>query len=242
MLSAIILEDEILAQERLKLLLKDNKVAVLETFKSASSALIWLEGHVTDIIFVDIGLPEINGIEFVRQLRQKKISAASVIFSTAYDNFAVEAFTLNATDYLLKPIRAKRLKEALNKIPNYQQEKENGFHFFKIQLKKNLLKIPWQKVVYLQAEDKSVFLFTVQQEIYELPYSLTYWENQLRDKAIRIHRNTLVIKPMLEALVKREINNHLKWHAKIANSDLLLPISRRQLSQVQQQFYETATP
>ncbi|MCV2509615.1 MAG: LytTR family transcriptional regulator DNA-binding domain-containing protein, partial [Neisseriaceae bacterium] len=59
---------------------------------------------------------------------------------------------------------------------------------------------------------------------------------QLQNKVIRIHRNTLVMKHMLESLTKTETNSGLRWHAKIANYDILLPISRRQLAHVQQQF------
>ncbi|QRN41090.1 MAG: response regulator [Neisseriaceae bacterium] len=239
MLSAIILDDEILAQERLKLLLHDNHVIVLEMFTNAKRALQWLQYHQTDIIFVDIRLPEISGLEFVQQFKQFNTQDTAIIFSTAYDEFAVDAFSLNAKDYLLKPVCANRLKETLRRILKYKNNTDNShFHYFTIQLKNEWIKIPWQKVTYLQAEDKSVFLLTDNNERYELPKTLTYWEEQLKNKVVRVHRNTLVMKHMLESLTKIEHNGNNRWHAKIINSNTLLPISRRQLGYVQQQFCE----
>ena len=238
MLSAVILEDEILAQERLKLLLKENNVTVLEIFTDAKAALNWFENHSADVTFVDIELPEISGVEFVEQLKKISSNFGSIIFCTAFDRYAVDAFQLRITDYLMKPVRASRLKEALMRVPGYSQNTESGFHFFKIHSKGKQIKLPWQKVAYLQAEDKSVFLYINEQEYYELHQTLNYWENKLRDKVIRIHRNTLVFKSFIEFLVEQKTENGLKWHAKIRNFTTPLPISRRQLKHVHAQFYE----
>ena len=119
MLSAVILEDEILAQERLKLLLKENNVTVLEIFTDAKAALNWFENHSADVTFVDIELPEISGVEFVEQLKKISSNFGSIIFCTAFDRYAVDAFQLRITDYLMKPVRASRLKEALMRVPGY---------------------------------------------------------------------------------------------------------------------------
>lgn len=83
-----------------------------------------------------------------------------------------------------------------------------------------------------------MFLYINEQEYYELHQTLNYWENKLRDKVIRIHRNTLVFKSFIEFLVEQKTENGLKWHAKIRNFTTPLPISRRQLKHVQAQFYE----
>ena len=96
MLSAIIVEDEVLAAERLRVLLTECQIVLLKTFHHAQPALDWLAIHETDIVFADIGLPEINGLEMVSRIKRLAKKQPDVIFTTAYEEHALKAFELAA--------------------------------------------------------------------------------------------------------------------------------------------------
>ena len=236
MFSAVIVEDEVPASERLKVLLKDCDITVLATFRTAAPALSWFETHQADIVFVDIGLPEITGLQFVERLPHICKTMPAIIFTTAYEEHALKAFDLAATDYLLKPIKLSRLKDALSRITAARQDKSsNHFEAFSIVGHNRILQIPWQQTAFLMADQKVVWLHAYDGQVYELPKTLVYWEQVLGDKALRIHRNTLVMRHALAGLVRLDDNtdendNNVRWGAKIVDYDDILPVSRRQLS------------
>jgi two-component system response regulator LytT len=114
-LSAIIVDDEELAREELAYLLKDfPTVEVIATGANGLEALALIEKFEPDIAFLDVQMPGLDGLGLVRRLRQKKDAyVPHVIFSTAFDQYAVEAFRLEALDYVLKPIEKERLSETI---------------------------------------------------------------------------------------------------------------------------------
>ena len=112
MINCIALDDEPMALEVIKL--HASKVSFLElkqTFRDPAKALSYLQHHPVDLIFLDINMPDLSGIDFARIILQKYM----VIFTTAYSEYAVESYELNAVDYLLKPIDFKRFMIAANK-------------------------------------------------------------------------------------------------------------------------------
>ena len=244
MLSAVIVEDEVPAAERLKVLLKDCDITVLSAFRNAPSALSWFENHQADVVFVDIGLPGMTGLEFVERLTHTTKIMPIVIFTTAYEEHALKAFDLAATDYLLKPIKLSRLKDAVARIiTNTQADKSSTqFKAFTITQHNRILQIPWQQTIFLMADQKVVWLHTYDKKIYELPKTLIYWEEILGNKVLRIHRNALVMRHALDRLVRldddgNEIetdddknDNNARWGAIIVDYDEILPVSRRQLT------------
>lgn len=237
MLSAIIVEDEVLATERLKILLKDNDVTVLAEFSEAISALEWLNAHDVDIAFVDIGLPEMDGLSFVERLKRTAHSVPAIIFTTAYEEHALKAFELAATDYLLKPIKRSRLQEALARL-RPQDHTNQGLMSFTVQTRDKIIDIPWQQARYLLAEEKGVLLVTSDGNCYDLPKTLIYWEGLLGDKILRIHRNALVLRHALASLVKiaDDANSNTSWGAEILDLDEILPVSRRQLAAIRKEL------
>ena len=246
MLSAIIVEDEIPAAERLKVLLKDSSVLPLEHFTRAKLALEWFKTHQADIVFVDIGLPEMTGIEFVSQLQHFACSMPRVIFTTAYEEYALKAFELAATDYLLKPIKINRLLEALQRIPNYQQE-TGGQEFVEFCVTKNhrMQKIAWQRAAYLLADQKMVWLYTFDGQVYALPETLIHWEEVLGSRVIRIYRNILVFRHAIQSVVRMKQKNPEnknpdepveQYGVQLIDLDIVLPVSRRQLRVLKKEF------
>ncbi len=235
MLSAILVEDEMLARERLKVLLSNCSVHILAEFDYAQEALKWLNDHTVDIAFVDIGLPEMNGLEFVETLKRTAKNTPHIIFSTAHEEYALKAFDLAAVDYLLKPIKLSRLQAAIEKIhafsPSPVEDTQKEFSSFVINSRNKIINIAWQQARYLKADHKYVVLFTMDGKEYVLDKTLLYWEEILSDKVIRIHRSILVFKHALEGMFRigNEDDEQALWYVKALDLPDKLPISRRQL-------------
>ncbi|MBC6400557.1 MAG: response regulator [Ekhidna sp.] len=118
-MKAIIIDDERLARKELTLLLENHpEIEIIDEAVNADEAVKKIENHNPDIIFLDIQMPGKTGFELLESLKR----VPQVIFTTAYDEFALKAFDYNALDYLLKPIRADRLSESINKIKSKLSE------------------------------------------------------------------------------------------------------------------------
>ncbi|EGV36720.1 LytR/AlgR family response regulator transcription factor [Neisseria weaveri] len=235
MLSAIIVEDEVLAAERLRVLLDECNIVLLKVFHHAQPALDWLSMHEADIVFADIGLPEITGLELVERIKRIAKKQPEVIFTTAYEEHALRAFELAAVDYLLKPIKISRLQTALDRVREKKKELSDNFTHFKVFNRDRMIEIPWQQARYLLAEHKTVFLFTGDGQSYELPKTLVHWEEILGDKVIRVHRNTLVFRHTLDCLIRLdndEDEGNATWAAQVLDISEPLAVSRRQLAAI----------
>lgn len=236
MISAMIIEDEIPAAERLRVLLEDCDVLLLASFRHAEEALQWLAIHEVDVAFVDIGLPDIDGLTFVSRLPFCAKKIPTVIFTTAHEEHAVQAFELAAADYLLKPIKVGRLRNALLRVEGFQAA-QNEFTCFSVVNRDKIIQIPWQKAAYLLAEQKVVFLYTYEDGVFELPKTLIHWEGILQEKALRIHRNALIMRHALHSLSREsEDENEQRWVANVVDLDVSLPVSRRQLAALRKEL------
>ncbi len=120
-MNVIIIEDERLAREELKSLLKDfSSLTIVGEASNAAEGLELIRNLEPDLVFLDIQMPGMDGFEMLKQLDE----IPKVIFVTAYDNFALQAFEVNALDYLLKPVDPERLKEAVLKVQQPEEEFE----------------------------------------------------------------------------------------------------------------------
>lgn len=118
-MKVVIIDDERLARQELKAHLEDFKeIEIIGEFGNADEALDALTNLKPDLIFLDIQMPEKNGFEFLEELE----TVPEVIFVTAYDEFAIKAFEVNALDYLLKPLDEARLKTAIDKVREHLKE------------------------------------------------------------------------------------------------------------------------
>jgi two-component system LytT family response regulator len=116
-LTAVILDDEQLARNMLQEYLQDvSWVKIEKSLGDPLHAINYLNKNTPDLLFLDIEMPELNGFEVLNRLRKEQLP--NVIFSTAYDEYAIRAFEVNAIDYLLKPYTKQRLREALEKVSN----------------------------------------------------------------------------------------------------------------------------
>ena len=248
-LKVLIVDDEPLARERLRALLGDLlgqlPVCVAGEAGNGLEALQWLASDVADVVLCDIRMPGMDGIELASHLRRLPQPPA-LIFTTAYDNYAVQAFELNAIDYLLKPVRAQRLLAALQKVraaPAVSSVAESmaqlgqalrgrGRSHLSCHERGRLLLVPVVEILYLRAESKYVSARTVDRD-YLLDESLAHLESEFGDTFLRLHRSVLIARNALAGLEKAsdEAADAYGW-ALVRGVTEKLPVSRRQWAAV----------
>ena len=244
-LRVLIVDDEAPARARLKNLLADiaTELPNLVAGEAADGveALEFLTnpgGNHVDVVLVDIRMPRLDGIALVQHLAGRA-NAPAVIFTTAYDQYAVKAFDLNAIDYLLKPVRAERLLAALKKLPGALPDltalrslAPDGRQHLHSSERGRILLVPLTDILFLRAELKYVTAHTRERE-YLIEEALGRLEQEFGERFIRIHRNCLVAQ---EAIVGVERENagdgESHWQVLLRDVSEKLPVSRRQWPQV----------
>ncbi|HVP45237.1 MAG TPA: LytTR family DNA-binding domain-containing protein [Bryobacteraceae bacterium] len=125
-LTTLIVDDESLASEELTYLLQDfPEVEVAATARNGLEAVDLIQKLEPDLVFLDVQMPGLDGMGVVRQLRERGIELPHIIFVTAYDQYAIEAFRLEALDYLLKPLDRVRLAESIERAKRVMQERQD---------------------------------------------------------------------------------------------------------------------
>ena len=240
-LQILIVDDEPLARSRLRELLGDIEAQVPnQVVAEAGNGLIALEllrEQVVDVVLADIRMPGMDGIELASHLGRLP-SQPAVIFTTAYDNYAVQAFDLNAVDYLLKPVRAQRLLAALQKVPAQhtdaallsgigQELRGTGRTHLSCHERGRLLLVPVGDVLYFKADLKYVTARTIDRE-YLLDEALTHLETEFAERFIRLHRAVLVAKSALTGFEKAAGDDAEAYGwALLRGVPEKLPVSRR---------------
>jgi two-component system, LytTR family, response regulator len=166
-IKSIIIEDEPLAVKILSdYILQVPFLELQGAFKDAIRATEFLRDHDVDLIFLDIHLPKLKGMAFLKTL----VNPPAVIITTAYHQYAVEGFDLNVTDYLLKPIEFERFLIAVNKVKTAQRERQipeqsqeiKDFIFLNIQKKK--VKILFPEILYIESQREYIKITTTKKE------------------------------------------------------------------------------
>lgn len=242
-LKILLVDDEPLARERLRALLADIALQlpteVVGEAGNGVQALALLKEQAVDVVLVDIRMPGMDGIELVGHLGAFEKPPA-VIFTTAYDNYAVQAFDLNAVDYLLKPVRTQRLLTALQKARGAQPPdaeilagigravRGGGRTHLSCHERGRLLLVPVAEVLYFKADLKYVTARTVERE-FLLDEALTHLEGEFAERFMRLHRAVLVAKSALAGFEKAagDDADAYGW-ALLRGVPDKLPVSRRQ--------------
>lgn len=207
----LIVDDEPLARQRLRDLVGDvGGYVVVGEAANGVEALALLQQQVIDIALVDIRMPVMDGIELAQHL-QAMTQPPALIFTTAYDHYALQAFELNAIDYLLKPIRSERLQAALAKARPLQSAQvqsigalQQTHDHLSIHERGKVLLVPLAEVLYLRAELKYVTVRT-REKSYLLEASLSQLEQAYATQFVRIHRNALVARQAIRGFEKQRI-------------------------------------
>ncbi|MDD2915344.1 MAG: LytTR family DNA-binding domain-containing protein [Gallionella sp.] len=247
-LRIFIVDDEPPARNRLRDLLGDcGDQLALEVVGEAGNgeeALNKLLETPADVVLLDIRMPQMDGIELAQHLNRlpkPALHAANwppvIIFTTAYDSYAIKAFELHAVDYLLKPIRLGRLFEALTRARNAVPVQTTVLRellpeprkFLSIHERGKIHLVPVEQVLFLRAELKYITVRTAERE-YLLEESLNALEKEFATRFVRIHRNCLVAKESIEGFEKGggEEGEGSGWMVKLKGLDELIAISRRQ--------------
>ena len=252
-LRILVVDDEAPARDRLRTLLGDISPELPNTVVGEAAdgvaALDALQTADVDLAFVDVRMPRMDGLEFAQHLAALA-NPPAVVFVTAYDHYAVQAFEVSAIDYLLKPIRAQRLRQALDKVaakrtaiaaaaggvsgvaPIFSQVvpapalNPEARRFLSCHERGKLLLVPIADVVYFRADTKYVTARTAERE-YLLSDSLLALETEFSQRFIRLHRSVLVAKDALSGFEKSQDAEGEQWTALLKGVPDRLPISRR---------------
>ncbi|MCL7753494.1 LytTR family DNA-binding domain-containing protein [Polaribacter sp. Z022] len=193
-IKCVIIDDEPLAIKVVENHLKEfQNFEIIQTFNNPIDALPLLEGGKIDVLFLDINMPKMNGLDFAKTLNSK----TNVIITTAYREYAVESYDLNVLDYLVKPIPFNRFLKAINKITQkvYLQnginkdDELNKDSFIFLKVDKKLVKIKFENILYVESLKDYIKVFTTTDN-YLVHKSLTSVTEELPDhNFIRIHRS-----------------------------------------------------
>lgn len=243
LLRVFIVDDEPLARERLKVLLADISAecpnSVVGEAGNAQEAFGAIAAAHPDVALVDVQMPGASGMHLAADLLRLP-EAPAVVFVTAFEQYALSAFDVRAVDYLLKPVRARRLAEALLRVRQLRAvppaSAGAGRQYFTVMERGRQLRIPVSDVIYLKAEMKYLTLHTKERD-YLIEESLASIEEELPSVFVRVHRNALVARSAIlgferglqvdESDPKAERAQE-SWEVILKDCDQRLPVSRRQ--------------
>jgi two-component system response regulator AlgR len=242
-LRLLLVDDEAPARARLRDLLGDISAEVPSIVVAEAAdgfaALERAQAEDLDVALIDIRMPGMDGVELARHLARLPNTPA-VIFVTAFDQYAVQAFELAALDYLVKPVRAARLADALRKA---RRRADDAVRLEKsaLAIRQNLsclergriLLVPVAEILFLKAEQKYVTARTAERE-YLLEESLVHLEAEFSERFLRIHRNCLVARAVVTGVERAadEGDAEAHWQVILDGTAERLPVSRRQWPQV----------
>lgn len=208
-ISCIIVEDEPLARNLLTEYV--SKVPYLNLVKACSGALEAMEvlrANPVDLMFLDVQMPELTGISFLKSLQKKPL----VILTTAYSEYAIEGYELDITDYLLKPITFERFLKAVDKVSQRMQspvtaEKpaEGAPNFIFVKDGTKLVKIRWDDILYVEGLKDYVTIHTRTQKVISLQRLKVLEEQLPADKFIRVHNSFIVAVDAIDSVHKDKI-------------------------------------
>lgn len=203
MLKALIIDDEPLARARLRRLLANytaDLVIIGEAANGEEGAEL-INILKPDVIFLDIEMPVLNGFEMLAKLEFHP----TVIFATAYDQYAVKAFEKNSIDYLLKPIEEERLAKTIQRLRdnliknNFNAIRQTAIsapakkiNTLSLQIGERIILVKTEDIVYIEADEKYVFIHTKDGKRYITDFTLKGLEEKLGSDFMRIHRSLII--------------------------------------------------
>lgn len=234
-MNILITDDEALARERLRLLVESLGHTVSGEASHGEQALQMCETLSPDIILLDIRMPGMDGLETARHLMVLE-NPPAVIFITAFDQHALQAFEINALDYLLKPVRKERLEDALNKagrlnrvqLAKVSDDQQQVRSHICTRSRNRLCLVPVHKIIFFMADQKYISVFSEDGEVL-IEESLKSLEEEFQEKFIRIHRNALVAKDFILSMEKAATGGQLLI---MKATDKTLEVSRRHVPAV----------
>lgn len=197
-MNCIIVDDEPLAREAIELLVEsDARLKLLGTFNNALSASKFMEDNLVDLVFLDIQMPGITGIEFARTIPRRTL----VIFTTAYTEYALDSYEVDAIDYLVKPVEPERFQKAVDKAMIYhalllQEEKENietiDSEYFFVKSDRRYFKVNYKDVFFIEGLKDYVIIQLSDQRIITRMNLKTIYELLPKKEFLRVNKSYIV--------------------------------------------------
>jgi len=240
----LVADDEAPARARLRDLLDECRerfpLAIVDEARTGAEVLEIVGREKVDVVLLDIRMPLMDGMEAARHLAGMAQPPA-IIFTTAFDAYAIKAFEVNAIDYLLKPIRVERLLAALNKTRGSGPVSRQALAAAANQPRRHLSVhergrihlVPVSDILYLRAELKYVTVRTAERE-HLVEESLTHLEEEFGEAFVRVHRNCLVARAAVSGFERSAEDGESGWAVVIRGTGEKLPVSRRQHHVVKQ--------
>jgi len=234
----LIADDEGPARSRLRDLLDDSRaefpLVIVDEARNGREALEVLNREKVDIVLLDIRMPDMDGMEAARHIAGMAEPPA-IIFTTAFDAYALKAFEVNAIDYLLKPIRQERLLAALRKARAVAPLSREALAAAANQPRRHLSVhergkihlVAVSEILYLRAELKYVTVKTAARE-YLVEESLSRMEEEFAASFVRIHRNCLVARAAIAGFERHAEESESGWVVVVKQTGERLAVSRRQ--------------
>jgi DNA-binding LytR/AlgR family response regulator len=207
-LKCLVIDDEPLAQDIIENYLTNfSFINLVAKCDNALIALEWIKKQKIDLIFLDVSMPFISGIEFIRTLK----NPPAVILTTAHKEFAVESYELNVVDYLLKPISFERFLKAINKLdPDVSETQKpvptdtKNVAFIYVKSEKKNIKILFRDILFIESLKDYIKIHTVDKTIItQVPISTI--EQRLPDNFLRVHRSFIVAKDKITAYTQHDL-------------------------------------
>ncbi len=202
--NCIVIEDEPLAMERMVSYIKQvPELSLAETFENAASAMEYLKSNTIQLIFLDINLGEVSGIQLLESVR----IVCPVIITTAYPDYALKGYELNVTDYLLKPFGYDRFLQAVNKVQHLAVIKENNTpaNFIFVKTENRVEKIFFDDILFIEGMRDYRRIHTRQKKIMTLQ-TFTDFEKTIAPAIIcRVHKSYMVAINKIETVAKGRI-------------------------------------
>lgn len=243
MIRTLIVDDEPLARSRLKRLLSNVlDVDIVAMGENGQQAIDLARLHSLDLILMDINMPHKNGLQAAREIVEQSAQAPAIIFCTAYDEFALEAFDAHAASYLLKPVDQDQLDKAVQKAASLSQLQlrrlmENSAvqssSTIAIQHGGFIENHAVEQILYFRAEAKHVVASIIDDGEIVVHRTLKELESELDTYFVRVHRNTLINRQQIQKLMR---NKKGQTTIQLNGVDEPIIVSRRHLSEVKRCF------
>lgn len=214
-MNCIIVDDEPLAREAIQLLVdKVPALKLLGTFNSATTASKFIADHPVDLIFLDIQMPGINGIEFAKTIPEDTL----VIFTTAFSEYALDSYEVEAVDYLVKPVQQQRFQKAVNKALSYHALLQSSTaankietvaaDYFFVKADRKIFKVSFNDILFIEGLKDYVVLHTADQKIMTAMNVKTIHEQLPQNVFVRISKSYVVNVQQIESFDNNTVFIH----------------------------------
>lgn len=210
-MNCIIVDDEPLAREAIELLVKEvDYLTLAGTFNNTSAAARFMEENTVDLIFLDIQMPGITGIEFAKTISRRTL----IVFTTAYSEYALDSYEVDAIDYLIKPVEPERFRKAADKALSYrsllmQEEKENiepaADNYFFVKSDRKYFKVNFEDILFVEGLKDYVVLQLEEQRIITRMNLKAMNELLPKSLFLRVNKSYIVNTARIEAFDNNDI-------------------------------------